>query len=314
MPVTPILPSVLKQVPLTRHVTHHSIAPVSVKPILVATDQSERDPFPLRYAQALAKDQHSELILVHTLDPMLCEPFKDNTPSQEPSAARKELTLLESEALAHADPRLACEVLLDEILAAARRNDAKLIVIGTHGHTTAARIDLGKMARQMLLKSTCPVLVLGPADEASLKQAGRWRRVLAATDFSPSAIAALRHAHSLAHEELIALHCAACGNTETCSKCLERLRLIAPFNESHTVPVQHIVESGEPAELIVEHAHKQHVDLVVLGPPALAESEPYQPSTSTVCQVIEDVDCPVLLIPQAPGLAARTLIRDVMFA
>jgi nucleotide-binding universal stress UspA family protein len=73
------------------------------------------------------------------------------------------------------------------------------------------------------------------------------------------------------------------------------LRFLAPFNESHTVPVEHIVAGGDAAERIVEYARKFAVDLVVLGAPEgeLAEEDLY---TSTVLQVIAKIGCPVLCL------------------
>ncbi len=313
MSATPISPSHLSHNHLAGQMGHAAVSPYA-EPIVVATDHSTTDDFPLRYAQAIAREQHGDLILVHILDPLLCEPSVAPGPSANLTASETERLRLESTALAHVRTPQDRDVLLAEVLAAARRNGAKLLVIGAHGHTTESRAALARMARVLLLESPCAVLVVGQPLESSLSQAGRWRRVLVATDFSSSTLAALRQAHQLAHEELIALHCAACGNTDVCTKCLERLRMLAPFNESHTVPVRHIVECGEPGEAIVECAHKVHADLVVLGTPALAQTSPGDPSSSTLCQVIEGVDCPVLLIPQAGVPVSQEQIRHVVIA
>jgi hypothetical protein len=43
---------------------------------------------------------------------------------------------------------------------------------------------------------------------------------------------------------------------------MERLRFLAPFNESHTVPVEHIVASGSAGKVIAEYAEKFGADLV----------------------------------------------------
>jgi nucleotide-binding universal stress UspA family protein len=273
------------------------------EPIVVAADPSGGSSFTLRYAQQLAHRRHGELILVHIVDPLLFELGAQTTSSQEQTADKEERASLGANALAHVRSQADEDVLLSAVLGTARRKHAQLVVIGTRGHSSGARAALGKVARQLLMDSPCPVLVIGHEVEAALQQAGSWRRVLAATDFSAATVTALRLAHSLAGEELIALHCAVCGNTSVCPNCLERLRMLAPFNEAHTVPVRHIVECGEPADAIIEYAHTLHVDLVVLGPPALAQSDPRKPASSTVCQVVEEVDCPVLLVPQSAASA-----------
>jgi nucleotide-binding universal stress UspA family protein len=79
------------------------------------------------------------------------------------------------------------------------------------------------------------------------------------------------------------------------------LRFLAPFNESHTVPVEHIVAAGDAGERIVEYARKFAVDLVVLGSPEgeLTEQDLY---TSTVLQVVARIGCPVLCL-KPPTLA-----------
>jgi nucleotide-binding universal stress UspA family protein len=137
--------------------------------------------------------------------------------------------------------------------------------------------------------------------------------VLAAVDFSAVSISALLHAHQMAHKQLVALHVARCFSEHECSKCLERLRFLAPFNESHTVPVEHVVKSGDANDLIAEYAWKMRADLVVLGSPAnvLADEDL---ATSTVLHVISKVNCPVLCVPMTSDMSSLTLIREVALA
>ena len=74
---------------------------------------------------------------------------------------------------------------------------------------------------------------------------------------------------------------------------MERLRFLAPFSGSHTVPVEHIVASGSAGKVIAEYAEKFGADLVVLGSleNELAEED------FAVLQVISKVKCPVLCLP-----------------
>ena len=129
-----------------------------------------------------------------------------------------------------------------------------------------------------------------------------------------ASISALQCAHQLALRQLIALHVPACQGERECSCCRGRLRFIAPFNESHTVPIEHLVISGSAGERIVECAHKYGVDLVVLGSPVneLAEQDL---ETSTVLQVISNVTCPVLCVPAAHrSFTSANVIEEVSFA
>jgi hypothetical protein len=108
---------------------------------------------------------------------------------------------------------------------------------------------------------------------------------------------------------LILLHVSECQKGHECSHCQERLRFLAPFNESHTVPVEHIVVAGAPADLIAEYAQKFGTDLVVLGSPENELTEEDFP-TSTVLQVISKVKCPVLCLPFVPDSTPADLIHE----
>jgi len=133
----------------------------------------------------------------------------------------------------------------------------------------------------------------------------------------------LTAAHRIAHVQLTVLHSAAAENDVERRNQLERLRFLAPMNESHTVPVEHIVTTGEAGPVIVDFVLKHQVDLVVLGSPATMLSEEDM-QTSTVLQVISGVHCPVLCIPvprqekesatlatETEGVETRALEKDM---
>jgi Universal stress protein family len=80
-------------------------------------------------------------------------------------------------------------------------------------------------------------------------------------------------------------------------------RITATFNESHTVPVEHIVDAGNAADLIDRYVRKYAVDLRVLGSPERELSE-QDFQSSTVLQVISRVHCPVLCLAVQASAAA----------
>src|ERR1700735_1099923 len=99
-------------------------------------------------------------------------------------------------------------------------------------------------------------MTVSPDVLGSLPWAGCWRHLLASTDFSPASVRALQCAHQVALRQLVLLHVRQ-GEWDTEDlRCRERLRFLAPFNESHTVPVEHIVASGPAGELIAEYAER----------------------------------------------------------
>ena len=271
------------------------------KTIAVATDLSDTSSSTLRYAQAMARSYQSTLVLVYVIDPVAYA-FPDGVPAllAANAAAVAELKRIEEETSALGIPVhsvIESGIVHERILHAVCEHHADLLVLGTRAKTDAGRIALGTVARQLLVKSRCPVLTVSPDAVNFLPRGGGcWLRVLAATDFSPASIRAVHSAHRVSLRQLILLHVSEKQKGRECSHYLEKLRFLTPFNESNTVPVEHIVVAGLPAESIAEYARKFGTDLVVLGAPEneLGEEDL---RTSTVLQVISKVKCPVLCLP-----------------
>jgi nucleotide-binding universal stress UspA family protein len=150
-------------------------------------------------------------------------------------------------------------------------------------------------------------LTVPPAADESFELAGHWQNVLVATDFSEASLAGLNHAQAIVGGQLIVVHVVDDSASENREPHLERLRYIAPFNESHTVPVEHVVTAGEAGRVIAEQADRIHADLVVLGAPA-DELQDEDFATSTVLQVVSNVSCPVLCVPST----RRGSVTEVM--
>jgi nucleotide-binding universal stress UspA family protein len=294
---------------------NHSI--LKFRTIAVATDLSDPASAALRYAQAMARMYKSTLVVVHVIDP-LAYAFPQGAPSflAANQAAVAELKKIEEETMALGIPVhsvVESGAVSQRILQAVKEHHADLLVLGTRAKSEAGRVALGTVARQLLARSRCPILTISPDAARSLPWAGCWGRVLAATDFSPGSIRGLQCAHQIALRQLIALHVPECAREVGCAHCRERLRYLAPFNESHTVPVEHIVVAGNAAELISEYARKFEVDLLVLGSPdreLTAEDFP----GSTVLQVISKVSCPVLCLPSVPDSSPSELKHEVGLA
>lgn len=268
--------------------------------IVVATDFSEQSSSTLRYAQAIALCHGAKLVLVHVIDPIgYAFPTGVSSSLSADQAAREELNRVEERLRADAIPvHSVVETgdICDLILQTVRDDGGDLLILGTRGKTGVGRAALGVVARQLLTRTECPILTVTPDVEPLMPWAGKWRTVLLATDFSPCSLSALTAAHRIAHVRLTVLHSAGAQSDVERRNQLERLRFLAPMNESHTVPVEHIVTMGEAGPVIVDFVLKHQVDLVVLGGPTtiLAEEDV---QTSTVLQVISGVHCPVLCIP-----------------
>jgi nucleotide-binding universal stress UspA family protein len=193
-----------------------------------------------------------------------------------------------------------------EILAEARRHSASLVILGTLGRTAAGSVALATVARLLLADAPCAILTVPTPAEPTALPRYLWEKVVAATDFSPAGIAALDLAQRIARRALVALHSTQCGKELRCCHCMARLRMLAPFNESHTLPVEHLVASGEVTEAIASLAEKMHPDLLVLGAPAIGIDSSHL-DNSTVYHVIAESRCPVLLVPSGAEGCGQTI-------
>ena len=269
--------------------------------VVAATDFSEESSAALRCAQAIARREHAMLLLIHVIDPVGYA-FPGGAPSglERDAAAREELARIEAEVRQQGIPvhsRVETGLVCERILLSLRDHKAALLVLGTKAITGAGRAALGAVTRQLLSHSPCPILTVAPDDAENPRPFGHWNKVLAATDFSLASLSALHYAQRVTASHLVVLHSARCGRHEECPNCLERLRFLAPFDESHSLPVDHLVTGGDPAEAIIRAARELSPDLIVLGAPSpLHEAGDLE--SSTVVRVITAVSVPVLIVPE----------------
>ncbi len=237
--------------------------------IVYVGDLSGEASYGLRYAQQLADERNAELVLVHSLDPMV---YALPGAALRDDAANAELTAMEHDPQRHGanhDSLVQREQICAEILGEAMRHSASLLILGTVGQTAAGSMALATMARLLLADTPCSILTIPtPAESAALPRL-LWQNVIAATDFSDAGIAALDVAQRIARRGLVVLHSTQCGKEQQCSLCMTRLRLLAPFNESHTLPVEHIVAPGAVIAAVAAVAQRVHPDLLVLGAPTV---------------------------------------------
>jgi nucleotide-binding universal stress UspA family protein len=135
--------------------------PWAVDRILVATDFSACSLNALRYAEALARTLGAEIVLLHV----------DAVPVAGSDRAAVKRVLVEGKLALAADQLhdlgLRARTVLrvgaadEEILDAAEKERASLIVVGTHGRNPVVRMLLGSVAERVVRGARCPVLVVG---------------------------------------------------------------------------------------------------------------------------------------------------------
>lgn len=277
--------------------------------ILVAVDLSQAESGALDYAQEIARRHQSTLVVVYAIDPVSYA-FPEGVPdwAAVDRAAREGLRRIEEETRQQGIPvRSVVEtgVVYERILQAALDHRADLLVLGSRAESHIGRAALGTVARRLISKACCPVLTVPPDVDPGF--AGSWHRVLAATDFSPASLAALELAQSIADGQLAVLHAACNATRQECEHDVRLLLSLVPNGAATSRLVEEIVAPGQGAEVVAEQARALNADLVVVGSP-LNELRDEDFSSSTILQVISNVNCPVLCVPASefarqPGVA-----------
>jgi nucleotide-binding universal stress UspA family protein len=146
--------------------------PVSVhgdrlQSILCGVDFSRESRVALRYAVALARVNNASLTTMYVDDPVLTAAAAAgyDTTLLEQGATREVRQLLERVGVAAAEAHLNGIVIAvgrpaAEIVKAARRLSADLIVLGTHGRSGAAKVFFGSTTAQVLRHAPAPVLAV----------------------------------------------------------------------------------------------------------------------------------------------------------
>ena len=142
-----------------------------IRRVLHPTDFSRASAAAFKRALAEARATKASLTIVHVLAPvipMAGEGYVSPSVYQQMSEAartwahRKMLPLLAAARTARVRARgmLLEGVAHEQIVRAARRQRADLVVIGTHGRTGVARFFLGSVAARVTATAPCPVLTV----------------------------------------------------------------------------------------------------------------------------------------------------------
>jgi nucleotide-binding universal stress UspA family protein len=140
--------------------------------ILHPTDFSPASRAAFKHALALAREERSELLIVHvlaTVVPMvggegyMSPKVYDDLQRSMRAQAQKQLDGLLGKTKAakvRARGLLYEGVAADAIVRAARARHARLIVMGTHGRTGLTRLFMGSVAERVVGTAPCPVLTV----------------------------------------------------------------------------------------------------------------------------------------------------------
>jgi nucleotide-binding universal stress UspA family protein len=177
----------------------------------------------------------------------------------------------------------------EELVAYTKQNDVDLLVCATHGRQSLERLFLGSVAEKLVRSCPCPVLTVRHA-------AGPFRRVLCASDASPSSQRAVELAKELAatfDANLTLVHVLDDGaSDEALRDARAQLEESASTAKIHGANYDVVVRRGRAASEICAEAANGY-DLVVVGTHGRnALSTMLLGSVAT--EVIRSCDAPVL--------------------
>jgi nucleotide-binding universal stress UspA family protein len=286
---------------------------ISIKNILYATDFSPAAGAALPYVLGLAQRYGARVHALHVRHP---SPF----PIAGPEAMVQIMETLDEQA------KLDCES-MQEMLAGVPHevlstegdiwpniaekldeSNIDLIIIGTRGRTGIGRAVLGSVAEEILRRSPCPVLTVGPHISPDTKRRLEMKDILCAVDFSPASLAAIPYAVSLAQENqarLTVLHVveeAKVGELvqpeHYVGSTLSQLRKLVPPDADTWCEPKFLVERGPAADKIMETAIASGADLIVLGVRGAAShmgtmTHLLRPTSH---KILVQAECPVLTV------------------
>jgi nucleotide-binding universal stress UspA family protein len=147
----------------------------SIKTILVPTDFSDCSQEAMDYATSLAQGFHARIIFLHVMEPPVYGLDFTLTPYEVPAEMKQKLkdsikrSVEETKKLnVDAEGYFVLGVPYAEIVKAAKKHEADLIVMGTHGRTGLSHFWIGSTAERVIQNAGCPVLTVKETTKQTL--------------------------------------------------------------------------------------------------------------------------------------------------
>jgi nucleotide-binding universal stress UspA family protein len=258
--------------------------------VLCAVDFSEQSRHALRWASAITHSRRAEMTVLSVVDPLLAGAAAirlrvDLARDEAEPALRKfvEATVPEHQRqAAHVRMEVKVGNSSEVILETGRRQNAALIVMGTHGRRGFRKLLLGSTTEQVLRRTEVPVLAVpgGAVPAPAATDPGvQLKKILLATDFRESALAATQWATELASDINIpvvfahvvepvvvpARWLALAAEFES-ERVASGRRMLGQLADSiHHANHECVVSIGRPADAIAALATEYGAGLVVMG-------------------------------------------------
>jgi nucleotide-binding universal stress UspA family protein len=301
---------------------------MSFRNILFPTDFTPHARSALKYAAAFARDGRGRVVLfsVQTADVpanlmTLPAHLLEEEETQWLKQIRRQVEDLLTDPLfdgLEVEPVIVEGEPAHEIANAVRDYDIDLVTVVTHGRRGLSRALWGSTAEEIIAEAPCPVLTIRPPQHDFVEHRGQQteiglNRILLATNFRPSSIAATQVARELAGTTNAELHAVyVIGDyfeqisvmfpegghsalTRMRAEVEDRMQTFA--GEGGGTVLTHIAE-GRPYAEIVRLAAETDADLIVIGTSIHASLFGGAPALgSEIERVVRNAPCPVLCVP-----------------
>ena len=310
--------------------TRQLIRRIELKNILYLTDFSEPSEVALPYAASLARGYDANVLALHVLTPPATNGrtfeqigsaigARDEAASASMDRVDSQLAGVSHETLALRDGSVWSAV--SKII---HERNIDLIVSGTHRRTGTNGFFGESVTEEIFRRANVPVLVVGPEIRSATQSAGRFYRILYATDFSPESAAAAPFAVSFAEEnesKLLLLHVVRdrhCSPVrpvpeDSVANIMHFLRETVPSDAQFWCRPEATIRFGIAANQILEAASEFRADLIVLGVRSACDREcakhPLEHTTARA--VIAHAKCPVLTV-RGGGIQTSTYEVDCL--
>ena len=274
--------------------------------ILVPMDFTDTSQRALEYAKTIAKQQNSELLLVHVIPPI--NPI---TPAEGGWVDEYEVREQLEEQLEQSGADLRSEgyraraisvtgPLYDELLSTVKEYKVDLIVLGTHGRRGVDRLLVGSDAEAVLRRTHCPVLCVGPAVPDLQDKVWRIREVICATSLDPKSAEVAAYAHKIAalHEaEFVLFHARNASKQEDVdwASFEDAFHSYVPEGLGKYSSLRTRLAIASPGTSIIDVAKQRGSDLIVMGAHP-ASSLAIHFARGTAAMVIAEAPCPVMTV------------------
>lgn len=301
---------------------------MSFRNILFPTDFTPHARSALKYAAAFAREGRGRVVLFSVQTGgvpanlmRLPEHELETDEKRWIQQLRREVSNLLSDPLLDSlevDPVIVEGEPAHKIANAVRDYDIDLVTVVTHGRRGLARALWGSTAEEIIAEAPCPVLTIRPPQHDFVAHRGghleiRLDRILLATNFRPSSIAATNLAHEMAAGTNAELHAvyvigdyfeqisvmfpegARSALSRMREQVNERMQSLAREGDGRTLT--HIAE-GRPYAEIVRIAASIDADLIVIGTSIHASLFGGTPALGPeIERVVRNAPCPVLCVP-----------------